>query len=173
MNAAVTFRTEVVERIKHITGCGDIDASNCEIGIYNWCIDFAQKNKIVKNWKNARFAHLYKDKARSIVTNLDKESYIGNNRLIERLIEKEFQPQELAFMPPENVYPERWREIVDSKMRQDMLILEEKPAAMTSEFKCGKCKKRECIYQELQVRSADEPMTLFITCLNCGNRWKI
>ena len=28
--------------------------------------------------------------------------------------------------------------------------------------------KRECSYYELQIRSADESATLFITCLNCG-----
>jgi transcription elongation factor S-II len=60
-------------------------------------------------------------------------------------------------------------------MKRDMNVFEEKPKAMTHEFKCGKCKnkKRECVYQELQVRSADEPMTLFITCLNCGHKWKM
>ena len=44
--------------------------------------------------------------------------------------------------------------------------------AMTDQFKCGRCKSRKCIYYELQTRSADEGMTIFITCLNCGNRWR-
>jgi len=45
-------------------------------------------------------------------------------------------------------------------------------SAATDEFKCYKCQKRQCTYYQLQTRSADEPMTTFITCLNCGNRWK-
>ena len=44
--------------------------------------------------------------------------------------------------------------------------------ASTDAFKCGKCKQRKCTYYQLQTRSADEPMTTFVTCLNCGNRWK-
>ena len=37
---------------------------------------------------------------------------------------------------------------------------------------CGKCKKRQVDYYEKQTRGADEPMTIFATCLNCGNRWR-
>ena len=44
--------------------------------------------------------------------------------------------------------------------------------AETDQFKCGKCHQRKCKYYQLQTRSADEPMTTFVTCVNCGNRWK-
>ena len=44
--------------------------------------------------------------------------------------------------------------------------------AETDQFKCGKCYQRKCKYYQLQTRSADEPMTTFVTCVNCGNRWK-
>jgi len=44
--------------------------------------------------------------------------------------------------------------------------------ASTDAFKCGKCKQRKCTYYQLQTRSADEPMTTFVTCVECGNRWK-
>ena len=43
----------------------------------------------------------------------------------------------------------------------------------TDMFRCGKCKKRNCTYYQMQTRSADEPMTSFITCLSCSNRWKM
>ena len=42
----------------------------------------------------------------------------------------------------------------------------------TDMFKCGKCKMRKTTYYQLQTRSADEPMTTFVKCLECGNRWK-
>ncbi|KNC46881.1 transcription elongation factor S-II [Thecamonas trahens ATCC 50062] len=44
--------------------------------------------------------------------------------------------------------------------------------AETDMFKCGKCKERKCTYYQLQTRSADEPMTVFVTCTNCGNKWR-
>ncbi|XP_069477149.1 transcription elongation factor A protein 1 isoform X2 [Ambystoma mexicanum] len=42
----------------------------------------------------------------------------------------------------------------------------------TDLFTCGKCKKKNCTYTQVQTRSADEPMTTFVFCNNCGNRWK-
>lgn len=46
-------------------------------------------------------------------------------------------------------------------------------SAETDQFKCGRCKQRKCKYYQLQTRSADEPMTTFVTCINCNNRWKV
>lgn len=43
--------------------------------------------------------------------------------------------------------------------------------ASTDQFLCGKCKNRKTTYYQLQTRSADEPMTTFVTCTVCGNRW--
>lgn len=42
----------------------------------------------------------------------------------------------------------------------------------TDLLKCGKCKKRNCTYNQIQTRSADEPMTTFVLCNACGHRWK-
>uniref|UniRef100_G3NWD9 Transcription elongation factor A (SII), 3 n=1 Tax=Gasterosteus aculeatus aculeatus TaxID=481459 RepID=G3NWD9_GASAC len=43
----------------------------------------------------------------------------------------------------------------------------------TDLLQCGKCKKRNCTYNQVQTRSADEPMTTFVLCNECGNRWKV
>ena len=46
------------------------------------------------------------------------------------------------------------------------------PKHVTDQFQCGKCKQRKCTYYQMQTRSADEPMTTFVTCIVCNNRWK-
>ncbi|MEQ2181709.1 hypothetical protein GOODEAATRI_014312 [Goodea atripinnis] len=43
----------------------------------------------------------------------------------------------------------------------------------TDLLQCGKCKKKNCTYNQVQTRSADEPMTTFVLCNECGNRWKV
>ena len=45
-----------------------------------------------------------------------------------------------------------------------------KQGTLTTQLKCGKCKKNNCTFHEMQTRSADEPMTVFVFCNECGNR---
>jgi DNA-directed RNA polymerase subunit M/transcription elongation factor TFIIS len=153
----------------------DDDAvAQLEKGIYNWTVEYANRYKIVKNWGNPRFKLTYASKARSVFSNLDADGYVGNQRLKDRMtVDREFPAQHVAFLRPDHAFPERWKAHLDLKLRRDEHVLEEKPAAMTDQYKCSRCKKRETIYQELQLRSADEPMSLFITCLNCGHRWRM
>ena len=40
------------------------------------------------------------------------------------------------------------------------------------EFQCNKCKSTKVTYYQMQTRSADEPMTVFLSCLKCGKRWR-
>lgn len=42
----------------------------------------------------------------------------------------------------------------------------------TNIYKCSKCKNNKCCYSEVQTRSADEPMTIMVTCLTCQHKWK-
>lgn len=64
----------------------------------------------------------------------------------------------------------------DRKLAEEALFKArgaESAQAETDMFKCGKCRGRRCTYFQMQTRSADEPMTTFVTCVNCGNHWKV
>ncbi|CBZ55158.1 hypothetical protein NCLIV_055830 [Neospora caninum Liverpool] len=37
---------------------------------------------------------------------------------------------------------------------------------------CPKCSHTEAYFYEIQIRSADEPMTAFYCCCNCRFRWR-
>jgi DNA-directed RNA polymerase subunit M/transcription elongation factor TFIIS len=169
-----TPRDNIVQMIKDkVVNISQEQAKDLEIGIYNWTIQFSEKNKIIKNWKNPRFHKLYIEKARSALSNLDKDSYIENNRLIDRLCEKEFFPHDIPFMKPENTFPERWKETIDAYMKKYKNAYEKQDVVVSSLFRCGKCKKKECTYYTQQTRSGDEGETVFVKCMNCGNAWKM
>lgn len=44
---------------------------------------------------------------------------------------------------------------------------------VTGLFHCGKCKGTNTTCVEMSRRCADEPMRTLVTCLGCGNGWKI
>lgn len=151
----------------------DIQAKDLEIGIYNFCIDYAAEHQIPLSWSCDIFKELYFAKVKNIYSNLSSKYSIKNKRLIKRLLDKEFMPHEMAEMRPENLYPEIWKDIIDREIMHTKTAYEPQATAMTDRYTCGKCKKNRCSYYELQTRSADEPMTMFITCLHCGHRWKM
>lgn len=167
-------RSTVVNMIKRkVPTLDDVQIKDMEIGVYNWTIEYSNANKIIKNWKNPRFYKVYIEKARSILSNIDKDSYLENVRLMTRLDENEFTPHEIPFMKPENMFPERWKKTVDAYLKKYENAYERKDVVVSSLFRCGKCKKKQCTYFEAQTRSADEGATVFVSCLNCGNKWKM
>ncbi|KAK3014936.1 hypothetical protein RJ639_009952 [Escallonia herrerae] len=84
------------------------------------------------------------------------------------------KPEEVLRMTPEEMASTE-RQMQNVKIKEKALFDCERaaaPKATTNEFKCGRCGKKQCTYYQLQTRSADEPMTTFVTCVNCNNHWK-
>ena len=50
---------------------------------------------------------------------------------------------------------------------------DEEEKATTDMFQCSRCRERKCTYYQMQTRSADEPMTTYVTCCKCNKRWKV
>jgi transcription elongation factor S-II len=144
-----------------------------EQGIYNAALAEAEEKGVRRHWGNPDFAEIYKVVARRCLANLDPEAYIGNTRLIQRLQEGEFPAHNVPFMTARELYPEHWQELADEQLKRETTMLEgDANVEGTDMFKCRRCGKSRTRYWEMQTRSADEPMTIFIRCLNCGKEWR-
>ena len=144
----------------------DTISTNIEKGIFNWAVQHASKNNIVKKWSNPFFVRLYIDHLRSVYINLKKPDVSS------AVISGNIQSQKIAFMTHQEICPEKWKQLVEDKKGRDKQKYEPNIEASTDNFTCNKCKSKKCTYYQLQTRSADEPMTTFVTCLECGKRWK-
>jgi len=126
----------------------------------------------VADWSNPVFQQFYLHKSLSIRDNLDPQSYIQNKNLLPKLLQHRLGPLDLVIAKPQELFPERWVAIEQERLRMAEASSKQSMAGTTTLFKCGKCKGTICRYMEQQTRSCDEAMTTFITCMNCGNRWK-
>ena len=165
------FRSSVVEFIDKELNNNNI-SRNIEQSVYNSSIQLASKKGIKRKWMNNVFKNLYLSKIRSFYSNIKEDSYIQNKEFKNRILSGEINPTKIAEVSIYDIFPDVWKDLIDEKTKKDKLKYELKPEAMTDVFKCRKCGSRSCSYYEVQTRSADEPMTQFINCLDCGNRWR-
>jgi len=167
------FRENIRTKMAKVLGL-DLDPNiiiNLEKGIFNYAIKEAIRQKIVKKWENPLFAQIYIDRLRTIYINLNLKSSTGAV-IVEQLKNKEIAPQTVAFMTHQEFQPEHWKVLIDKKIKRDASKYADNTQASTDMFICKKCRSKRCTYYELQTRSADEPATIFVTCLDCGKHWK-
>jgi transcription elongation factor S-II len=93
--------------------------------------------------------------------------------VLNKLKYNHWEPDSLISMRAEMLYPELWESLLLKNTKKMAALGKELNQQGSTFFRCGKCKKNNCTYFQMQTRSADEPMTTFITCLVCSNRWKI
>ena len=164
------FRNKIKETIDEYVKDKKLSL-NLEKGIFNYSLREANNHNVVKKWDNVYFVELYITRYRTIHQN------IMNPVVLEKIKSKKVRVDKISFMNHQELNPEHWAPFIEEKK----ILLENKFSpnleASTDDFTCFKCKSagrphNKCTYYQLQTRSADEPMTTFVTCLQCGCRWK-
>lgn len=113
----------------------------------------------------------YKNRVRSRVANLKDPK---NPTLRTNFLNGVISASRLAKMSPEEMASDEMKKLREKFIKEaiDDAQLTTVQGTKTDLLKCGKCKKKNCTYNQLQTRSSDEPMTTFVLCNECGNRWK-
>jgi DNA-directed RNA polymerase subunit M/transcription elongation factor TFIIS len=148
------------------------EVRNLERSIYNGVVRRASQRHIGKVWTHTPFLELYLMFAKQISVNLLPTAYVNNTELFAKYKAGEVSFKDISEMDSYQLFEERWKDYFLEQQVREKRQLEGNKAMATDRFLCKRCHKRECTYYELQTRSADEPMTIFITCLNCGKHWK-
>jgi len=126
----------------------------------------------------------YTDKARSLAFNLKKNAGLTQEVILGQLDAEslvQMKTEDLASDEMRHKRHEEAKKVIDSKRLDWDQANEDKINKMcgiqgdllkASLFTCGRCKSVKTTSTQKQTRSADEPMTVFVLCLNCGKRWK-
>ena len=116
----------------------------------------------------------YLNRVLEIIHNLKDEN---NNEFRNNIIDGKIKPEELCTMDATEMLNKNKQEEIEKQIKERIDEVRtdwnEKNGEVTEGvYKCRVCGGKKTIQHEQQTRSADEPMTLFITCVNCKNTWK-
>lgn len=145
----------------------DLIVLNMEKGIFNKTVQIIKEMSGQLKWSNPIFIKNYSTMARKILANI---SYTSNSAdFKKKILSGKLDPYVIASMTREEMNPEYWSELHLNVMKKYITKQEEVADGM---FTCNRCKSKKTVYYQMQTRSADEPMTTYVTCTNCNTKWK-
>ena len=181
-------------RQKFATSLGAITSPtvrNAERSVYNWAVQQTRQSNDSPSWENRHFKWRYKHKVIHLASELSRGERVAVTlevqgdrvnftwklvpQLVARLQRKELETKNLSRYAPEVLWPEGpWAQAMYQRKARDLAMEAARAREEDYEglFKCGRCKGTKTTYYQMQTRSADEPMTTYVTCKSCGNRWK-
>jgi hypothetical protein len=152
-------RENVVTCFTQNRGLDEVTAQKLESGIFKATEEHCKANRVVESWSNPLFYEVYKTFWRKTDFNVLREP---------ELLTKH-DPEIIASLSHQTLDPPRWEKFEELRRMKLEHETSKKLVATTSLFTCSKCKGTRCNHRQSQTRSADEPMTTFVTCLDCGN----
>lgn len=163
-------REKVILKFEHVLGNRDM-ARKLERCIYNWCIRTGRADDIELYWENPPFRYRYTTKALSLLFNLKNPK---NPTLRNHVLNGNVPVHKLPGARPCELFPELWEDVHErvamKQLRKQLGV--DIATVPDGAFTCSRCKSKKTSFVEMQTRSADEPMTLFIQCHACSKRWK-
>ncbi|XP_070293614.1 transcription elongation factor A protein 3 isoform X6 [Salvelinus sp. IW2-2015] len=113
----------------------------------------------------------YKNRVRSRISNLKDSKNPGLRR---NVLAGGIELRRFAIMSAEEMASDELKQLRNNLTKEAIREhqLSKTSGTISDLFQCSKCKKKNCTYNQMQTRSADEPMTTFVLCNECGNRWK-
>lgn len=143
---------------------------NLEIGTNNWAINKSLKMRQIPAFDNRKHTERYKQKFLEL-----KKCLQFSPDLKKKLLNRELKTSMVFDMQPNHMWPggpydKRLQASIERSMKKEVSIVNEKD--YKGLFRCAKCREYKTTYYEMQTRSADEPMTVFITCHICDITWK-
>ncbi|CAB1445596.1 unnamed protein product [Pleuronectes platessa] len=113
----------------------------------------------------------YKNRVRSRISNLKDPKNPGLRR---NVLARNIDLGRIASMSAEEMASDELKQLrnvlTQEAIREHQMA--KTGGTSTDLLQCSKCRKKNCTYNQVQTRSADEPMTTFVLCNECGNRWK-
>lgn len=157
------IREKVTENLNELIPSKAIEM---ELAILNNIVKYCKSNTIDIDWTNRVFWNTYRSKSISIYESLKLNDWTT------KINSEEIDPISFVDLTAQEICPSKWKESFDKIIEIEKKLYSKSTSASIFLY-CSRCKKKSnCDYYQLQTRSADEPMTTFVTCLECDKKWK-
>ena len=170
----LSSREYALQKYANVMGL-DIDnniVKNMELCTWNWAFRRSSELGDVPATNNRYHVGRYKQKFLSMIYNLKKSP-----NLKDRILKGELKTSVAINLSPQGLWPDgphakMTEKIADIEMKKLHAANYMHDKDYKGLFRCGKCRGYKTTFYQMQTRSADEPMTVFITCHTCNIRWK-
>ncbi len=141
-----------------------------ESSCYNSCIKQSNKLLIYINWTNPKFNYLYQLYCNKITKNLDSESEVGENYLINKVVNGDIEIENIAEMTSDKLCPTKSENIKQKIILRNSQKLNYKTSTL---YTCRNCGKKDVIIRHVQTRSLDEGSSTSVRCNFCNFNWML
>lgn len=141
---------------------------NIENSCYIETIKKSEELLIYKSWKNEKFCYLYQLYCNKVTKNLDIESEVKSNYLINIIIDNKIDIKNIAGLSSDILCPEKSEKIKENINIRSNQTIKSKTSSL---YRCPNCGKKETKLKHFQGRALDEAMTTSLTCVFCNYNW--
>ena len=139
-----------------------------EKGCLNRAIKKAKEYNIRCIWSNPKFIDIYHSICYKVTINIDKNSSIKSDYIINKIINQDINLTDIANMKSKDLCPEKYVHIDEKMFKRTNL---KRKIKFSELYRCKKCKRNQTTTERRYNRSLDEGVNLTIKCLFCGNTW--
>lgn len=151
-------RENIINQINTVFNNHSI-SKKIELSIYNYSVDYTNTynmNYLLDNIYNNKFDDIF--------------GYLNYNKYLKTaILENKINPEQLAFLKSEELSPDLYESIIKKRELEEY---NKNHITGSNVFTCSKCNKANCSITQKQMRSADEPPTTIVKCLECGYTFK-
>lgn len=139
-----------------------------EKGCLNKAINKSKEIDIRCLWDNKKFVDEYHAICYKVACNIDKESVVNSDYILNKIINNEVSIIDIASMNSKQLCPEKYKKIDEKVSKRNNVEAKIKCSEM---YRCSKCKKNQTTTERVYNRSWDEGVSLKITCRYCNHSW--
>ena len=144
-------KEQTIEKLTEYKNITKKIAKEIEKGIHEFAKIYSEQNEIP-----FLIDDIYDTKLAEIIESLSDNP---------ELIKSDTDLYNLAFLCPEELNPTKFDSIIKKRAVNEY---KKQNITSSSAFKCTKCKIKRCSVSQKQILAGDEPLTTFVTCLECG-----